>query len=134
MKMYVVEVIETAHWEFHIQADDEDEARNRVESALDETQADPSFFDREVNVRLVPTDRDQFLHDEPLSERSKRDGPSWVEGTLPSKPNERNRPIIPMHEDVVLTESKAQTLEEFKAECAEMIRRAEATYAPYEEG
>jgi len=34
---------------------------------------------------------------------------------------------------VVLTESKAQTLEEFQAECAEMIRRAKETYTPYEE-
>jgi len=50
MKRYVVEVIESAHWEFHIEADDEDDARNRVEDVLDGSRIDPSHFDREINV------------------------------------------------------------------------------------
>jgi hypothetical protein len=53
MKMYVVEVIKTAHWEFHIEADDEDDARSRVDDALDGSPLDPSHFDREVSVHEV---------------------------------------------------------------------------------
>jgi len=128
MNMYVVEVIETAHWEFHIQADDEDEARNRVESALDETQADPSFFDREVNVRWLPTDTDQFDYGD---DEVRRGSMSALSANAPPRPkstkemeaeanlaarDERWRPIIPMHESA---------LEKFEAECAEFVRNAE---------
>ena len=125
MNMYVVEVMETAHWEFHIQADDEDEARNRVESALDETQADPSFFDREVNVRLVPTDTDQFDYGD---DEVRRGSVSALSANAPPRPKTtkqieaeanlaaRERPIIPMH---------GNALKKFEAECAEFVRDAE---------
>ena len=53
MKMYVVEVSETAHWEFHIEADDEDDARNRVDGVLDASRVDPLHYDREVSVHEV---------------------------------------------------------------------------------
>mgnify|MGYP006407044275 FL=1 len=54
MNMYVVEVSETAHWEFHIEADDEDDARNRVDDVLDGSEnRDPSHYDREVSVHEV---------------------------------------------------------------------------------
>ena len=52
-KVYVVEVIESAHWEFHIEADDEDDARNRVEDVLSASRVDPSHYDREVSVHEV---------------------------------------------------------------------------------
>jgi len=54
MKMYEVEVIESAHWEFHIEADDEDDARSRVDDVLDGSEnRDPLYYGREVSVHEV---------------------------------------------------------------------------------
>ena len=50
MKRYVVEVIESSHWEFHIQADNEDDARDRVRVVMDGGYVDPLHYDREINV------------------------------------------------------------------------------------
>lgn len=51
MKRYMVEVIESRHWEFGIEADDEDDARDRVKDLMDGSYMDPLHYDREVTVR-----------------------------------------------------------------------------------
>jgi len=51
---YDVYVIETTHWQFHLDADDEDDARRRVGNELDagEFRAD-QFSSREFEVRIA---------------------------------------------------------------------------------
>ncbi len=104
----MVEIVETAHWEFRINADSEEDAVIRVEDALVESPRDPSHFDREVNVRSLPTDTDQFDYGD---DEVRRGSISALSANAPPRPkttkeieaeanlaarDERWRPIIPL--------------------------------------